>query len=272
MRAVGRRGRTFARRTLTTISVAVGLLLLVLLPTGGASASSYPPLPVFTGNHLLGNLSGPTLDAGSSGTMGLTVQDPLRFSMTGIALTLDIYALGSGAGPATSPIGNALTPIMTGTNGQSGGNITFALPSLARGQIATVTIPVATSQSTGAASFLLRTALAFVANGTHYFLESRGWFSPAVWQSATELPNGSATLNLSRLGVSGVTPETSIIVQTSTFAWAVVTLIGVALVLVGLGAFFYFRGRSRSSAGAKRSPGASQAPTALGKNRKRDGD
>jgi hypothetical protein len=258
-------------RTAASIAVTLGVVALLLVPAGGASATVYRPLPVFTGNHLLGNLSGPTLNAGSSGTMGLTVQDLLAVPMTGIALTLTIYALGSGAGPATSPIGNALTPIMTGTNGQSGGNITFPLPSLLRGQIATVTIPVATSPSTNAASFLVRTALAFVANGTHYFLESRGWFSPAVWQGATELPNGSATLNLTQLGVSGVTPETSIIVQTSSFTWVVAALIGVTLAFVGLGAFFYFR-RTRSSAGAKRSPGTSQAPSALGKSRNKDGD
>ncbi|MFZ0699579.1 MAG: hypothetical protein WAN74_05270 [Thermoplasmata archaeon] len=265
-----RRPNCAARRSAWTAFVALAIIAAALAPAGSASASSYPPLPVFEGNHLLGNLSGPTLDSGSSGSLGLTVQDLLPWPMSGIALTLDIYAMGSNAGPAT-PIGGSLTPLLTGTNEVSGSNITFPVPSLAPGQVTTVTIPVTTSSSIGAASFFLRTALGFMANGTPYRLESRGWFSAAVWQNATELPNGSATLNLSKLGVSGVTPETSIIVETATWAWVVYGLIAGAIALVGLGAFFYFR-RTRSSAGAKRSPGASQAPSALGNRRNSDGD
>lgn len=248
--------------------LAIGVAALA--PTGTASAASYPPLPVFVGNHLLGNLSGPTLNAGSSGSLGLTVQDLLQWPMSGIALTLDIYAVGSNAGPAT-PIGNSIAPLLTGTNGVSGSNITFPVLSLAPGQVATITVPVTTAASIGPASFLIRTALGFTANGTQYRLESRGWFDSTVWQNATELANGSATLNLAALGVSGVTPESSIIVQTVTWVWVVYGMVAGAIALVGLGAFFYFR-RTGSSAGAKRSPGASQAPSALGKRRKSEGD
>ncbi len=248
----------------------LAIVMAALAPAGTVSATPYPRLPVFVGNHLLGNLSGPTLNAGSSGSLGLTVQDLLPWPMSVIALTLDIYAMGSNAGPAT-PIGSSMTPLLTGTNGVSGSNITFPVPPLAPGGVATVTVPVSTSASIGAASFLVRTALEFTANSTRYLLESRGWFSSTVWQNATELVNGSATLNLAALGVSGVTPESSIIVQTVTWAWVVYGMIAGAIALVGLGAFFYFR-RTGSSAGAMRSPGASQAPSALGKRRKSEGD
>ncbi|HUZ80445.1 MAG TPA: hypothetical protein VMV28_07520 [Thermoplasmata archaeon] len=270
MPTVGSRPGRAVSRSAWTVLVVLAIGVAALAPAGTANATFYPPLPVFVGNHILGNLSGPTLNAGSSGTLSLTVQDLLPWPMSGIALTLDIYAMGSNAGPAT-PVGNSMTPLLTGTNGVSGSNITFPVLALAPRQVAVVTVPVTTSASIGAASFLLRTALGFTANGTRYLLESRGWFNSAVWQNATELVNGSATLNLAALGVSGVTPESSIIVQTVTWAWVVYGMIAGAIALVGLGAFFYFR-RTGSSAGAKRSPGASQAPSALGKRRKSDGD
>lgn len=268
---MGERDRVRARRVATVVSLALALTVVAFVPSGTASAASYGSLSVFTGNHLLGNLSGPTISAGSSGTLSYTLQDLLSYPMSSIALTLDVYAQGSGAGPASTSIGSGVSPILTGPNGLSGANITFPLPSLARGQVLSASVPVATSQVSDPTSFFVRTALAFVANGTPYLLESRGWFGAALWSQATELPNGSATLNLSRLGVSGVTPETSILVQTTAFDWAIAALIGVMAVLVGLGAFFYFR-RTRSSSGANRPPGARSAPSALGKRRKSDGD
>lgn len=270
MRTVGSRAHRRAPRILTAIALAVALALCAFAPVGEARAAPYPPLPVFEGNHLLGNLSGPTLAAGSSGSLGLTVQDLLPNPMSAISLTLDIYAMAGGAGPA-GPVQGSILPLLSAANGPSGSNITFPVVSLSPGGVAALTVSVSTSSSMGAASFFLRTTLAFVANHTAYLLESRGWFSSGTWQNATELPNGTATLNLSRLGVSGVTPETSIIVQTTALVWAVAALVAGALVLVGIGAFYYFR-RTRSRAGAKRSPGASQAPSAFGNRRSSDGD
>jgi len=53
------------------------------------------------------------------------------------------------------------------------------------------------------------------------------------------------------LGVSGVTAETSILVSSSSWDWALAFILGAALVLVGAGAFVYFRRASKSSTGAR---------------------
>jgi hypothetical protein len=53
------------------------------------------------------------------------------------------------------------------------------------------------------------------------------------------------------LGVSGITPETAIEVSSSSWDWALVGILGASLVLVGAGAFVYFRRESKSSSGAR---------------------
>jgi hypothetical protein len=129
--------------------------------------------------------------------------------------------------------------------------VNLTLGALSPGGSETGSVGVATSDNTPSGDFAVRTALSFRANGTQYLLESRGWFSTSEWAAATELPGGGTTLNLTVLGVSGVTAETAILVSSSSWDWALGIILGAALVLVGVGAFVYFRRGPKSSSGAR---------------------
>lgn len=112
-----------------------------------------------------------------------------------------------------------------------------------------------TSSTTPVGAYSVRTALTFTAaNGTVYRLESRGWFTQALWEAATEEPNGSTVLDnhsLSILNVSGVVPETSIQVTSSALDVALYVILAAVFILVGAGAYFYFARSAHSKSGAR---------------------
>ena len=241
-----------AFRRLMPFVVAGTLVLGAFVGTAmPARAAPYPSLPIGYDATFLSNLSGPDLAPGNSGTIGFHVGDPARFpSISTVTLTLDVYAFNAFPGNATSSVASAGTPVLV-TPTASGTVVNLSLASLGPGTEESGSVGVATASDTPTGTFAVRTALSFVANGTNYRLESRGWFSATQWDAATTLPNGSVTLNLSMLGVSGVTAETSILVSSSSWEWALALILGAAIVLVGAGAFVYFRRESKSSSGAR---------------------
>jgi hypothetical protein len=236
-------------------TVAVALVLVGVLLVGSAAparGAPYPPLPLALDRDFVGNLSAPTLAPGSSGSIALSVSNPLAGTIDAVNLTLDVYAFNGFPGNDTSAAPVAGAPVLT-TAASSGPYANLSAGALAPGQRYQASVGVATSASTPAGAFAVRIALSFVlaSNGTTYRLESRGWFSNALWQSATELPNGSTTLNLSVLGVSGVVPETTVYVATSSWDWVLGGLLAAGILLVGLGAWVYFRRGPGSTSGTR---------------------
>jgi len=234
----------------TVLAVLAGFGALTLaIPSG--QAAGFSPLPIAYDGTLVSNLSAPSLAPGGSGTLAFHVTDPRSFApMSAVTMTLDVYAFNAFPGNATSSVGSAGAPVLvTPTTSESSANL--SLGALSPGSTVSASVGVATAANTPTGTFAVRTALEFVANGTTYRLESRGWFSASVWEAATFLPNGSATLNLSVLGVSGVTPETAILVSSSNWDWALGLILGASVLLVAAGAWVYFRRAPKSSSGAR---------------------
>ncbi len=241
------------RRTIVG-RAAVGLVLAaaLLVAAGGARGAqpnAYPPLPIGLDRQFLGNLSAPSLTPGQSGSVTFTVSNPLSATLVGAVLTLSIYAFNAFPGNATSTVPVAGAPILT-TSTTSGAYANLSLGNLLSHTHTAGSVGVATSSTTPAGTFAIRTALAFTENGTAYELESRGWFTAAQWAAATELPNGSVTLNLSALGVSGVTAETAVLVTSTGLEWAIYAIAAVGIVLVGVGVWLYSRRERNSKGGA----------------------
>jgi hypothetical protein len=214
------------------------------------AAAPYPVLPVGDGAILLGNLSAPTLSPGQSGLIDFSMVDPLSSALVDSVLTFEVYAFNAFPGNATSTVPVAGAPILSNAT-SSGTTVTVGFGEIAPGAKVTGSVGVSTSSSTPSGAFAIRTQLEFAAGGGAYRLASRGWFTAAQWNAATELPNGSATLNLTALGVSGVLPETAVVVAASTFPWVLAGVAAGGIVFVGLGAWFYFRRESSSSSGTR---------------------
>jgi hypothetical protein len=263
------RGRASPLRAIGVL--ALGFALVLAGSCGVTRATGYPVLPLAYDREFLGNLSAASLTPGASGGIAFSVTDPLSGALTNGSLTFQVYAFNAFPGNATSTVTVAGAPALS-FDGASGGSVSVTIPALSSGGAYRNSVGVATSDSSPSGTFAVRTLLSFVENGTSYLLESRGWFTAAQWANATVLPNGSATLNVSRLGVSGVLPETAVLIEASEFPTVLALLLVGAAVLVGIGAWFYFRRGPASSSGVGRAGADQKAPRAFGSKRTRDGD
>jgi len=242
-----------ARRALPCVSLAVGVLLVVGALAPGAGAAPIAPVPIPLDRYFLANLSLPSVAPGGSARLTFSVGDPARLGapLTRTVVTFQLYAFNGypGNGNASLPVGNA--PTLTNATA-SGGLVTVALGSVASGSTVAGSVGVVTASSTPAGTFAIRTAVAFDLNGTPRLLESRGWFSATAWAAATELPNGSASLtnaSLAALNVSGIVPETALLVAPNDWPWALGALLAGAFALLAVGAWFYWRRGPGSTAG-----------------------
>ena len=269
MRSATRRFR--ALPSLATAFLLLGLALTIPARTGATSPPpDYPPLPLSSDRWFFSNVSAPTLTPSATGAIAFSVGDPLANPITDAELTLEVYAFNGFPGNATaSSVAGA--PVLSNETA-SGASVGLTIGTVPSGGSVHGSVGVATSASTANGAYAVRSALQFLENGTTFRLESRGWFSAAQWAAATELPNGSATLNLSALGVSGVLAETAIVVSTSAFPVVLTAILVLSFAFVGVGAWIYFRRVSSSRSGTVSSGEDHQAPSAFGKRRTRDGD
>jgi hypothetical protein len=224
---------------------------------------------VIDGSRGLSNLSSPVVAPGDGGSLLLEVADPLAVPVQTVVLDVEVYEFNAYPGNATSPATEGGLFLGSGGSGLQA-NLTFG--TLAVGAPQTASLPFTTSGSAPQGDYAIRMALTFVANGTAFRFESRGWFTESQWQNATSLPNGASTLNLTRLGVSGVVPETAVLVRSNPYnAWLYALVVG-ALVLAAAGSYYATRGGPGSRSGARPAAPESSAPSALGNKRTRDGD
>jgi hypothetical protein len=248
-------GRRAPRSCLRAPIVAAALMLTFFLLVGGsagARGAPFPPLPIALDRDFVGNLSGPTMVPGAQTALTFSVSNPLSGTIANVVVTLAVYAFNGFPGNATSTVPIAGAPTLSSATG-SGTTVTVPCYSILSHDHRDESVGVVTSASTPAGAFAVRVAMSFTLapNGTAYELESRGWFSDATWKAATELPNGSATLNLSVLGVSGVLPETAVYVANSSWDWVLGAVLAAAIVLVGAAAWVYFRKGPGSTSGTR---------------------
>ena len=255
--------------------VALVLLIAVLLafPTASAAPARllpWPELPIALDGKFLTDLNAPTLAPGGSGAITLNLNDPLAGPMSNVTLTLEPYAFNAFPGNAT---GTIPTPGLSFPSAPSGSDlVTLLLGPIPPGGAVPLSVDVRADASSPAGLYAIRTTLGFDENGTPFYLASRGNFPASVWERATTGPNGTSTLNLTTLWVSGVLPETGVLVQSNPFPWVVYGLFAGAFVLAGAGGYYWFRRTGRSSSGATGVAEPSQAPSAFGKRRRSDGD
>lgn len=258
-----------ARTSAVAGAVAVGLLIALAAPlTEGA----YAPLAPGIYSSFLNNLAVPVADPGTTVTLTGTLSDPASFGpLVAVNLTLALYGYNGFPGNDTGPLPSGGVPSFVDAASDAT-VVTIAAPSLAPGANLALSEPIVVPSGAPAGAYAVRSQLSFVENGSPFLLESRGYFSYAAWTNATAGPNGTTTLNLTRLGVSGVLPETAVPVVSDPYPWVLAGLAGAAVVCAAVGGFYASRRGPGSSAGAKAGAGASSAPSARGNRRTSDGD
>jgi hypothetical protein len=265
---VSRRG---SRARAGPVLLAIALLGLALVPAPLRGAPAL--LPVALGREFLGGLSvAPTAPGGSS-ALDFELADPLPYAISNVTLTFEVYAFNPfpGTGRTAPP---AEAPGLSG-GGPAGPALTLAVGALGAHAVNwTAPVTVVAPPAAPSGTYAIRDRLSFEMNGTPYELASVGNFAPALWQNATVLPNGTPTVNLTRLGVSGILPETAILVRSNeAFDAGLYVLLGIGAALALAGTYVAMRPRGpRSRSGRSSAPEESQAPSALGKSRRSEGD
>ncbi len=199
--------------------------------------------------------------------MTFRVGDPLAQEIVSANVSLQVYAFNPTDGGATQAPPAGATPTLSG-----GLSYTIAPPLLAPNTSWNWSVPVAVPASAASGDYAVRFAVTFTMSNVSYLLESRGFFSASAWASATQYPNGTPTINASQLGVSGIVPETSILVRGAATPVVLYVVLGVGLGLAALGGYWWTRSEGKSKSGARRLSPPQSAPTAFGKSRSSDGD
>ncbi len=269
-----RAGPTRRLRRALPLTIVVVLGVVVGAAPLVQAASSPPLYPRYSGSQFLGNLSLPSVPAGQSTTLAFSLSDPLPSPMIDANLTLQFYAFNAYPGNATGPLPANDAPFFA--SGHSFGNTTFwTVASIAPGATTSGAVTVESATGTPSGTYAVRTLLVFAANGTHYRLASVGWFTRAQLLNATLSGNGTSgplNLNLSRLGISALLPETAFYVQGAGYSAVLYGLLGAAFVALGVGAYVSMRRASKSRSGARGPDPPSHAPRAFGARRTSDGD
>lgn len=254
--------------------VAVLMILSLLLlggwtaPLGAGQGAS--PLPD-AGAAFVVSLGVPSVTAGAATRLSFELQNPLSVNVTDVRFTVDLYAFNAFPGNLTSPSPPLGAPLLSNST-SSGAIVSQAWPAWGPRSHWSGGFALTSSSTTPIGTYAIRTRLTFELNGSVDTLESRGWFTSAQWASATENHNGSATLNLTRLGVAGVIPETAVQIRGPGIGGVLIGLIVAAFLLAGAGAYLYFRRGPGSSSGVDTGSAASHAPRAFGSRRRSEGD
>ena len=248
----------------------VVIVLLLIASVVPSSAAAPPPLPIADGTVVAHGLAAPSIAPGGDGAISLVVGDPLGVPAVATEVSLEVYAFNAYPGNATGPV-PAGGPITFTGGGGNGDTFSELLGNIASGSSVPVSVGVAVAGSAPEGLYAIRLAVNFTANGTTYSFESRGFFSDSLWANATELPDRNSTLNLSRLGVSGVVPETGLLVRSDPVGLAVELLLGTSVALAVAGGYYAWRRAPKSRSGAS-GPAERSADSAFGNNRRSDGD
>jgi hypothetical protein len=257
--------------------VALAALLLSLPgpPTAEARAgvaSAYPVLPVADDGRFFASLGVGPVAPGASTELAFALVDPLAPPVTQVSVRFEVYAFNPYPG---RPGGAALPadPPLLEAAGSAARSVTVGTAALAPGARWSVPVRLTADGGVPEGTYAIRVALAFRAGGVGYLLESKGFFSAEQWNRSSA--NGTAPVDPAVLGVSGVVPETAVLVRaTAGVSATVYALVGAAVVFAGLGGYYALRGPGPGSRSGRRAsePAEKNAPMAFGKRRRRAGD
>ena len=235
------------------------LLVLLLVSVPGRAAPDFAAVGYV--NKLISVVATPQLEPGQSGNFVFQFNSTYPAGMTLFNVHLNVSIYEYQTIDANVPVGTSWT--FPYPKIEPGGGREFHWdPStpVQPGSVTNLSFAVVTSADTNLmpsgsvfdqASYVLRMWLEFDGNVsgnlTHFTIPSRGYFSAAAWALATNAtytnpcnpPWCRGNLNLSKLGVQGVLPDSSFGVKQPIPRWPFYALIGLAVVCVVLAFLFW---------------------------------
>ena len=238
-------------------ALAVALLLVLLLASPRAAAEDFAT--VGNVNKLIDVTEAPQLAPGDTGTFSFLFNSTYTDPIYNVSLNVSVYEYATIDGSQRVDSGWSYPyPVINDTS--RGREWRWNAPIVAPGSVTNLSFPVITSADSdlmphgsifAQASYFLRFWLEFdggtAANRTHYTFASRGFFTDAQWTAATNASNTNpcsppwcrGNLNLTKLGVDGVLPDSAFGVLEPIPRWPFYLLIALAVFFLVL-AFLYW--------------------------------
>jgi hypothetical protein len=209
-------------------------------------------------NKLIDVLSTPQLAPGESGPFTFQFNVTYAQPIFNVRLNASIYEYATIDG--TIPVDITWHYPYPVLNPGGGREVNWSWPQVGASSVANLSFTVVTVADSNLmphgsvfnqAAYFVRFWLEFDGNVsgtmTHFRFASRGFFSNALWNEATSAnattpcnpPSCRGNLNLTKLNVNGILPDSSFSVQDPIPRWPFYLLIGVAVFFVGLAFLFW---------------------------------
>ena len=223
-------------------AIAVFFLLtatLIPLPAATAAGPSDMSLP----NRIpeLRDFTTPTIEPGKEGTFNFTFKNRYDVTMADTRFTVEIYKWAT-IDKAKDIAGISNPPTIVEGYRQEAH---YMWGNVDPGSEIGIRFHIHTRGATPEGTYFVRTMVEFNASGTAYVMKSRGYFTNAQWESATDRTNLNDTtsvagINLTYLEVDGILVDSSFSVKKPIPMWPLYLLIGLTVLFAALAVVFYY--------------------------------
>lgn len=220
----------------TAMVILVSLSLLSVGAAGQSGEDISAPNKVPDMSHF--RTSPDTIEPGSSGRLNFTLTNRYQGPMTNATLVVEVYKWATI--DEAKDIGKVGHP-PTVKEGQAQRYETV-LGTLAPGVGNDIVLTIRTRSDTPEGTYFVRTMMAFDYDGGSYEMMSRGYFTNAQWEAATDEANLNESvggINITYLGVDGILVDTSFSVKSPMPWWPLALLIGLTVFFAILAVIFY---------------------------------
>ena len=189
-----------------------------------------------------------TIEPGSKGKLNFTLTDRYDGPMVNVTLVVEVYKWATiDEAKDIGKIDHA--PTFKGGHAQ---RYELVLGQMASGAGMNILMTIETKTDTPEGTYFVRTMMDFEYQGQSYVMRSRGHFTNAQWEAATDeinLNQSVGGINITYLGVDGILVDTSFSVKKPMPMWPLAVLISLTVLFAVLAVVFYLveeeKGHSR---------------------------
>jgi len=220
------------------LAIIISMLLLIPSLQAGAQTGEDISAPNKVPDMSYFRTSPDTINPGTHGMLNFTLTDRYDHSMKNITLTIDFYKW------ATIEEAKDISKVHHPPSIDEGQDQTYVvkMASMDPGVGVNVQMTIATKADTPEGTYFVRTMMVFDYGNANYTMKSRGHFTNAQWEAATDQVNLNQSvggINITYLGVDGILVDTSFSVKKPMPMWPLALLIGLTVLFAVLAVVLY---------------------------------
>jgi len=179
-----------------------------------------------------------TINPGTNGKLNFTIMDRYQNSMYNVNLTVEVYKW------ATIEEAKNISKVHHPPVIKEGQDQTYLykVGTMGPGIGINIQMTLETRSDTPEGTYFVRTMMTFEYGNGSYVMKSRGYFTNAQWESATDQLNLNQSvggINITSLGVDGILVDTSFSVKKPMPMWPLALLIGLTVLFAVLAVVLY---------------------------------